>query len=292
MTDQAPSILLVDDDEDICENMADIFTDLGYDVDVAHEGRTALELVRGRPYDVALLDLKMPGMDGVTLYREIKKVQAGMVAFLVTAYAGASTAEEAVAAGMWQVLPKPVDLPRLLRLIAEVLERPLVLVVDDDEDLCAQPLGPAARTRLQGLHRPRWAAGGRAAAEFDPGRPDRPEAPGPGRRRGVPAGPGGEPGGAGRAHHRIPGRDGADGRAAPGRGGRRRTATSHSTSPSSWGPWSNWPKDEASGLTVRDRSGSEPTCWAATLSILIVEDDADTRDNLRDILELDGLPHR
>ena len=48
MTGQAPSILLVDDDEDICENMADIFADLGYDVDVAHEGRTALELVRRR----------------------------------------------------------------------------------------------------------------------------------------------------------------------------------------------------------------------------------------------------
>ena len=137
MTGQAPSIILVDDDEDICVNMADILTDLGYDVDVAHEGRTALDLVRGRSYDVALLDLKMPGTDGVTLYREIKKVQAGMVAFLVTAYAGASTAEQAVAAGMWKVLTKPVDLSRLLLLIAGVLERPLVLVVDDDEDLCA-----------------------------------------------------------------------------------------------------------------------------------------------------------
>lgn len=137
MTGQAPSIILVDDDEDICVNMADILTDLGYDVDVAHEGRTALDLVRGRSYDVALLDLKMPGTDGVTLYREIKKVQAGMVAFLVTAYAGESTAEQAVAAGMWKVLTKPVDLSRLLLLIAGVLERPLVLVVDDDEDLCA-----------------------------------------------------------------------------------------------------------------------------------------------------------
>jgi len=92
MTDNTTSILLVDDDEDICENMADIFTDLGYDVSVAHEGQAALNLVRARQYDVALLDLKMPGMDGLSLYREIKKVQAGTVAFLVTAYAGVSTA--------------------------------------------------------------------------------------------------------------------------------------------------------------------------------------------------------
>ena len=93
--------------------MADIFSDLGYEVDVAHEGTAALELVRRRPYDVALLDLKMPGMDGLTLYREIKKLQSGMVAFLVTAYAGGSVADQAIAAGAWRVLPKPVDLPRL-----------------------------------------------------------------------------------------------------------------------------------------------------------------------------------
>ena len=89
----------MDDDEDICQNMADIFIDLGYEVDVAHEGRAALELVRKRPYDVALLDLKMPGMDGLTLYREIKKLQSGMVAFLVTAYAGGSVADQAITAG-------------------------------------------------------------------------------------------------------------------------------------------------------------------------------------------------
>ena len=58
----------------------------------------------------------MPGMDGLTLYREIKKISAGTVAIIVTAYAGAQTAEEALAAGAWQVLPKPVDFPKLLQL--------------------------------------------------------------------------------------------------------------------------------------------------------------------------------
>ena len=62
---------------DICRNLSDILTDLGYQVDFAHDGPSALELVRQRPYDVALLDLKMPGMDGLTLYREIKKQRAG-----------------------------------------------------------------------------------------------------------------------------------------------------------------------------------------------------------------------
>jgi CheY-like chemotaxis protein len=132
-----PAILVVDDDMDTCRNLADILTDLGYRVDVAHDGLSALELVRQNPYDVALLDYKMPGMDGLTLYREIKKLRAGTVAIVVTAYAGGGTAEEALAAGAWQVVPKPVDFPKLLRLVDEALGQPLVLVVDDDPDLCA-----------------------------------------------------------------------------------------------------------------------------------------------------------
>jgi DNA-binding NtrC family response regulator len=130
-------ILVVDDDPDICRNLSDILTDLGYQVDTAQDGASALELVRRRPYDVALLDLKMPGMDGLTLYREIKKERAGTVSLLVTAFAGPATAEEALAAGAWKVVAKPVNFPKLLRLVDEALDQPLVLVVDDDRDLCA-----------------------------------------------------------------------------------------------------------------------------------------------------------
>lgn len=133
----APLVLVVDDDEDSCRNLSDILSDLGYRVDTAHDGPSALELVRERPYDVALLDLKMPGMDGLELYRAIKRLSAGTVAMLVTAYASHATAEEALTAGAWQVLSKPVDFPRLLGYLEEALSQPLVLVVDDDRELCA-----------------------------------------------------------------------------------------------------------------------------------------------------------
>jgi CheY-like chemotaxis protein len=137
MEPTAPNILVVDDDVDTCRNLSDILTDLGYRVDIVHDGQAALDLMRRKPYDVALLDYKMPGMDGLTLYREIKKLRAGTVAIIVTAYAGGTTAEEALTAGAWQVLPKPVDFPRLLGLVEEAVGQPLVLVVDDDPDLCA-----------------------------------------------------------------------------------------------------------------------------------------------------------
>jgi two-component system, NtrC family, response regulator HydG len=137
MNAAAPSILVVDDEVDTCRNLADIFTDLGYVVDTAYDGEAALELVRKRRYDVALLDLMMPGMDGATLYREIKKLRAGTVALIVTAHPGDARAEDGLGAGVWRLLPKPVDFPRLMGLIEEALGQPLVLVVDDDADLCA-----------------------------------------------------------------------------------------------------------------------------------------------------------
>ena len=136
-TIESPRILVVDDEVDTCRNLSDILTDLGYQVDIAQEGAAALDLVRRNHYDVALLDLKMPGMDGLRLYREIKKISAGTVAIIVTAYAGAGTAEEAITAGAWQILSKPVDFPKLLSFVDQAVGQPLVLVVDDDPDLCA-----------------------------------------------------------------------------------------------------------------------------------------------------------
>jgi CheY-like chemotaxis protein len=143
---QEPRVLVVDDEEDACSNLSDILTDLGYRVDWACDGATALELVRQKPYDVALLDLRMPGMDGVTLYREIKKLRPETMAIVVTAYASGATSEAALTAGAWKIVPKPVHLPTLLDLVDQVRGRPLILIVDDDHDLC-ENLGQILRER-------------------------------------------------------------------------------------------------------------------------------------------------
>jgi two-component system, NtrC family, response regulator HydG len=136
MTDKHPTILVVDDDVDTLQNLSDILTDIGYKVETASNGPAALEMVRNKAYDVALLDFKMPGMDGLTLYREIRKLRADTVAMVVTAYATTETVSEAKEAGLWQVLSKPVDVTRLLPLVEEAVRQPLVMVVDDDHELC------------------------------------------------------------------------------------------------------------------------------------------------------------
>jgi two-component system, NtrC family, response regulator HydG len=131
-----PRILVVDDEVDTCSNLSDILGELGYSVDVAYDGLSALELIKQRSYDVALLDLRMPGMDGLELYRKIREVSAKTVAIVVTAYAGSDTAKSVLSAGAWKIIPKPVNIGLLLGLVAEALDSPLILVVDDDRDLC------------------------------------------------------------------------------------------------------------------------------------------------------------
>lgn len=132
-----PRILIVDDEADTCANLSDIFSDFGYQVDTALDGNSALELIDKRPfYDVVLLDLRMPGMDGLELYRRIKKKSSGTIAVVVTAYTSSDTAKSAVTTGATRVLSKPVDIAALLDLVQASLRTPSVLIVDDEADLC------------------------------------------------------------------------------------------------------------------------------------------------------------
>ena len=132
----APSVLIVDDDVDICCNMRDILEELGFVADTATDGPSAIEAVQRHAYDIALLDYKMPGMDGATLYSKIRGISPKTVGIMITAFAGSDGAEQARNAGTWKVLRKPVAIQELIDLMQSALRRPLILVVDDDADFC------------------------------------------------------------------------------------------------------------------------------------------------------------
>ncbi|MFN3191977.1 MAG: response regulator [Aureliella sp.] len=136
MNAPSKSVLIVDDDRDICSNLNDILTDLGYVTEVAHDGESALNYVAEQPFDIALLDYKMPGMNGTDLYKELKRLQPELLAIMITAHAGSGGVQEALEAGTWRVLRKPVDVSQLLPLIESGSKQPLVLLVDDDVDFC------------------------------------------------------------------------------------------------------------------------------------------------------------
>jgi two-component system, NtrC family, response regulator HydG len=130
------NILIVDDEPDIRDTVADILNDFGYETDTACDGPDALVKIRNRSYDVALLDFKMPGMDGLTLFREIRRVSPETSAILISAYTGDGVAEDALGSGIRRVISKPVDMNEVIAEVDRQLERPVVLVIDDDSEFC------------------------------------------------------------------------------------------------------------------------------------------------------------
>jgi len=120
-----PTILVVDDDDDTRCNIADLFGDVGYHVDAAEGAAKALQHARQKPYDVGVLDLRMPGMDGLTLCRRLKQMRPGIVTLIVTGHPGDGLDEEARDAGARHVLRKPVDFGALLALVERSLAPPI-----------------------------------------------------------------------------------------------------------------------------------------------------------------------
>lgn len=114
-------VLLVDDDKDTCSNLSDILTDFGYEVDVAYRGDEALALFSQCPYGLALLDYRLPGMNGVELFKRLCQIRDDVVGLLVTGFASGETASQATSAGIRHVVKKPVDVSKLMPLIEESL---------------------------------------------------------------------------------------------------------------------------------------------------------------------------
>jgi len=121
-------LLIVDDNKDTCSNLSDILNDCGYSVDVAYRGQDGLDLLKQFPYGLALLDFKLPGMTGVELFTRMRDLHQGIEGLLVTAFASVKTTKEALAAGLQQVVDKPVDVPRLLSLIRQCLGDSVIVV--------------------------------------------------------------------------------------------------------------------------------------------------------------------
>jgi len=111
-------ILVVDDNRDLGENIVEILDEHGYLADLFDDPRRAvLAFVPGR-YSMALLDLRMPWMDGVELFRELRRHDPELAAVAFTAYAHDDRVRAALREGVVQVLPKPVDTDSLLAAVA------------------------------------------------------------------------------------------------------------------------------------------------------------------------------
>ncbi|OFV89771.1 MAG: hypothetical protein A3G76_00320 [Acidobacteria bacterium RIFCSPLOWO2_12_FULL_65_11] len=116
-----PRVLVVDDEASIRDLLAKTLALAEYDVDVAPDGRSALERMRMYPYDLLIADLKMPGMDGLTLIREAKRYKADLPVIIITGFSTESSAIEAVNLGVAGYLTKPFRVPQVLAAAAKAL---------------------------------------------------------------------------------------------------------------------------------------------------------------------------
>ena len=104
-----PRVLVVDDEVAMRESLNDWLKEDGYDVGLAAGGEEALDMAAKHPWDVILLDLKMPGMDGLQTLKRLKEVRPDAEVLMMTAYASIDTAVEAMKDGAFDYLVKPFD---------------------------------------------------------------------------------------------------------------------------------------------------------------------------------------
>jgi DNA-binding NtrC family response regulator len=131
-------ILAVDDNKEFCQNVADIMELKGYEVTMANDGTQAIELVKKNKYNLVIMDIKMPGMNGVDVFREIKKISPSTVIILMTAYALEDLKKEALREGVFASLRKPLNFDELFVIVEDAIsQKTMILVADDDENLCA-----------------------------------------------------------------------------------------------------------------------------------------------------------
>jgi DNA-binding NtrC family response regulator len=116
-------VLIVDDDRDICLMLSRLMKGEGLASEIAHDGQTALKLVRSQRPDALLLDLKMPGMDGMEVLRRVKEMDTDLPVVLITAHADIAGSVAAIKAGAFDYLPKPFEHPQ----VAQVVRRALAL---------------------------------------------------------------------------------------------------------------------------------------------------------------------
>ncbi len=123
MSTKKVSILVVDDDQATRFYVAKILSLKNWQVDVAEDGPTSLDLVQKQTYDAVVLDYRMPGMDGAELCRRIRQIQPEIREVLLTGFPSIDTVYPAVEAGADHVLAKPVDPAELLQVLEEELAR-------------------------------------------------------------------------------------------------------------------------------------------------------------------------
>jgi two-component system response regulator HydG len=125
------NVLVVDDLKSSRLTLGGILEDEGHNVVLAENGYQAIEAAKQVPFDLVFMDIKMPGINGVQTFREVKKINPQAAVIMMTAYSVEDLVREALEEGAYAVVYKPFDMEHVVSIIESVLHRTLILVVDD-----------------------------------------------------------------------------------------------------------------------------------------------------------------
>jgi DNA-binding NtrC family response regulator len=115
-------LLIVDDETRFLNAIAQRLTKRGFDVRTAENGKDAIGLARSEKFDIALLDLRMPGMDGGEVLRVLKEEHRFLEAIILTGHGSLESAVELTKLGAFSYLPKPYELEKLIEVLKEAYQ--------------------------------------------------------------------------------------------------------------------------------------------------------------------------
>lgn len=116
----ATKLLIVDDDGDLADGLAEVLELEGYNVDVTFTGESGIEAANRKCYDVILMDVGLPGMNGAEALHKIKLNDPRVLCFLLTGYSADHIAERGIRANAFEILTKPIDLAELIQRLSRI----------------------------------------------------------------------------------------------------------------------------------------------------------------------------
>jgi DNA-binding NtrC family response regulator len=122
-TTNKASILVVDDELIVRDSLSKWFREDGFRVETAEDGAHALHLMDKGPWDVVLLDIKMPGISGLELQKKLREIDKNAVVIMITAFASVESAVQALKEGAFDYVTKPVDPEHLMHLVTNALKQ-------------------------------------------------------------------------------------------------------------------------------------------------------------------------
>jgi two-component system response regulator HydG len=139
-------IFVIDDDVDHAESLADVLELRGHSVELAHSGEAAVARFREADFDLVLMDVKLPGMNGVETFFEFRRLRPDARVMMMTGFSVEQLVAQAVANGALGVLHKPFSSEQLIAAVEAAKPKGLVLLADDDPDM-AESLVPVLALR-------------------------------------------------------------------------------------------------------------------------------------------------